>query len=391
MQIGTYCTNGGFKKKDEDLSISLILLGAGNSTRFGLPVKKQWLRLGDMPLWLYVSKKISSYYEFDKVICVGGEDEIGYMERFCDYKIVKGGNTRQESLKRALSHVDSKYVIVSDIARVCVDKKLLFRLINSKHKADCVVPVLNSVDTIYFENRPIKRERVKSIQTPQLSNTKVLKNALKSKKEFTDDSSAISEYGGKVKFVKGSKKALKLTCSEDLKLLDCIKKPSSNTFVGQGFDVHAFGEVRPLLLGGVKVHESMGLKAHSDGDVLAHALTDALLGAMGAGDIGEIFPDTDEEYKNADSMELLRRVYEFCLFVGFSIVNCDITILAQNPKINPFKKDIVKSVAKCLDLERYFVNIKASTTEKLGFVGREEGIAVMATICVKFYNWTGEK
>lgn len=375
-------------KKDNSLSISLILLGAGSSTRFGLPTKKQWLRIKNTPLWLHVANKLSSYYKFDKIICVGDKNDVKYMKKFCEYKIVQGGTSRQESLKNALLHVDSKYVIVTDVARVCVDKKLLIRLIKSKDKADSIVPILKTIDTVYFNDKPIKRDKLKYIQTPQLSNTKALKKALSLQKEFTDDSSAIVKNGGKIIFVKGSKDAIKLTHKDDLKILNCIKKPSRDIFVGNGFDVHEFGEVRPLVLGGVKVHENMGLKAHSDGDVLAHALTDAILGAIGAGDIGELFPDDDKRYKNADSMELLRKVFEFAKLVGFSIVNCDITILAQNPKINPHKEKIVKNIAKYLQMEKYLVNIKATTTEKLGFVGREEGIAVMALVSVKFYDWT---
>lgn len=369
------------------MSISLILLGAGNSTRFKTPTKKQWLRIGCEPLWLYVSKKIASYYKFDKIICVGAKDEMDYMKRYCDFKIVQGGDSRQESLQNALNFVNSKYVIVSDIARVCIDKKTLLKLVEAKDTAHCIVPVLKTVDTAYFDDSPIDRERLKYIQTPQLSNVKLLKKALKSKIDFTDDSSAINHIGGSVAFIKGNKKALKLTNKEDLALLKCIKKPSSDTFVGNGFDVHEFGADRPLVLGGVRVHEHLGLKAHSDGDVLTHALIDALLGAIGAGDIGELFPDNDDRYKDIDSIKLLKKVNKFVKSVGFCVVNCDITILAQNPKIGPYKSNIAKNIAKNLQIESYFVNVKATTTEKLGFVGREEGIAVLATASLKYYNW----
>ncbi len=372
------------------MSISLILLGAGSSTRFGLPVKKQWLRVGSEPLWLYVAKKLASFHKFDKIVCVGSGDEISYMKRYCDFDVVCGGDTRQQSLQNALKLIDSKHVMVTDVARACVSRKLFLRLLKLKDTADCIVPVLKPIDTIYYKNNPIDRDKINSIQTPQLSNTKALKEALKSKKEFTDDSSAIHANRGTIKFVKGSKKAFKLTRKKDLNFFTCKNKPRLDTFVGYGFDVHEFGEKRPLILGGVKVHESMGLKAHSDGDVLAHALMDALLGAIGAGDIGELFPDTNSAYKNANSLKLLKRVYNFSKSVGFVLVNCDITVIAQNPKINPFKEQMAKKIAKTLGIERFFVNIKATTTEKLGFVGRNEGVAVVAAVSMRFYNWAGK-
>lgn len=370
------------------MSVSLVMLGAGNSTRFNLSAKKQWLRTKNEPLWLYVTKKISSMYDFDKVIIVSSKDEISYMSRFGDFTFCKGGNERQESLKNALLHVKSKYVMVSDIARVCVNKKIVLDLINSKTKATCIVPALNVIDTIHYKNKPISREEVKRIQTPQLSHTKSLKQALNTKKIFTDDSSAILANGGNVHYINGDEDVYKLTCKEDLKRLTCLKSPSSNTFVGTGFDVHAFGAKRKLLLGGIEVHENMGLKAHSDGDVLAHALIDGILGACGMGDVGELFPDTDEKYKNANSMELLRKVYDFVLSVGFTLVNADITIMAQSPKISPFKQEIAKNIAKCLQEDTFRINIKATTTENLGFVGRKEGIAVQVGVGLKYFDWT---
>ncbi len=370
------------------MSISLVLLGAGNSTRFNAGVKKQWLRVKDKPLWLYVAKKFKKLHKFDKIIIVASKDEINYMEKFGDFSFCIGGKTRQESLKNALLHVKSEHVLVSDIARVCVRKKLFKRLLRAKDKAACIIPVLDMVDTIYLDKRPANRSLIKAVQTPQLSNTKALKEALENDKEFTDDSSAIFANGGKVYFVKGDEKIHKLTSKKDLKKLPCLKKPSSGFLCGNGFDVHAFGEKRALILGGIKVHKSMGLKAHSDGDVLIHALIDAILGAMGAGDIGELFPDTDNKYKNISSIKLLKKVCRFAQSVGFEMVNCDITIMAEKPKISPFKRDIAKNIAKHLQIAPNFVNTKATTTEKLGFVGRSEGMVVSATATLKYYDWT---
>lgn len=369
------------------MSISLILLGAGNSTRFDMSVKKQWLRVGDEPLWLYVAKRFISLQKFDKIVIVGSHDELNYMRKFADFEFCAGGETRQESLKNALKKIKTKHVLVSDIARACVDEETIENIIFKKNEADVIVPYLEMVDTVHHDLSSIDRKSLKRIQTPQLSRTKVLKKALANEKEFTDDSSAIVENGGSVAYVKSNENAHKITCIEDLQKLSCIKAPSKDFFVGSGFDVHAFGEKRALVLGGVKIDESMGLKAHSDGDVLIHALIDALLGAIGFGDIGELFPDTDTKFKNADSYELLEKVVSFVRKFGYEIVNSDITVLAQKPKISPFKIQIAKHLAKALQIKPFRVNVKATTTEKLGFVGRSEGISVMASVNVKFYDW----
>lgn len=369
------------------MSISLILLGAGESSRFKLPVKKQWLRVKDEPLWLYVANRFQEFGEFEKIVIVSSQDEINYMKRFGEFTFVKGGSSRQQSLKNALSHIESEYVITSDIARVCIDKNVLNDLICAKDRADVIVPAIGVVDTVHNESGVVQRESLKRIQTPQLSSTKVLKKALNTDEEFTDDSSAIMSIGGKVEYIKGYESQKKLTTTQDLQTLPCIKPPTSDFFVGNGFDVHAFGEQRELILGGIKVHESMGLKAHSDGDVVIHALIDSLLGAIGYYDIGEMFPDSDERYKNANSYELLQKVVEFLHKVGYVVVNCDITILCQSPKLAPFKDEMAKHLSKALHIKPFYVNVKATTTERLGFVGRQEGIATQVSSLVKFYNW----
>ncbi len=369
------------------MSISLIMLGAGSSSRFNMPTKKQWLRIKDEPLWQFVTKKLSKMYKFDKIIVVCSKKEKAYMQKFADYTFVEGGDERQESLKNALKEVDSKYVLVSDVARVCVDKKVVRELIKSKKLASCIVPVLNATDTVHFKNSCIDRNEVKLIQTPQLSNTNVLKKALQNKTLFTDDSSAVLASGENVFYINGSQKALKLTKKQDLQKLPCLKKPCKDVFVGSGFDVHEFGEKRELLLGGICVHESMGVKAHSDGDILAHALIDAILGASSLGDVGELFPDTDKRYKNANSMDMLSAVCKMVREVGFEIINADITVLAQRPKISPYKEKIAKKVAKTLGVKNFRVNIKATTTEKLGFIGRSEGIGVQAVVGLKYFDW----
>ena len=366
---------------------TLILLAAGSSTRFELPVKKQWLFQHNSPLWKETADQFSSIANFNEIIIVSSKQDIEYMKLFADYKFVVGGSSRQESLANALSTINTPYVLVNDIARCCIDKQMIQRVLSKKGVADCIVPALDAVDTMYEGDRVLNRSLVRSIQTPQLSKTETLKRALENGK-FTDESSAIASIGGSIEFVKGSYIARKLTTIEDLKLLPCLKPPSSDTFIGFGIDTHPFEDGKTMYLCGVEIDSKFGFKAHSDGDVAIHALIDAILGASGLGDIGEHFPDTDSKYKDANSTLLLKDTIKLIQSVGLDIKQCDMTIVAQKPKLLPYKSRMRQKIAQLLNISQRFVNIKATTSEKLGFIGRGEGVSVHALATLKYYNWT---
>ena len=366
-------------------NVSLIMLAAGDSSRFKLPCKKQFLRLKNEPLWLYASKNISECYPFKKVIIASNEPK--YMRKFAPhYEFVKGGASRTQSLKNALEKIESEFVLVSDVARVLVSKSLVLQLLENACNADCITPALKVADTTLYNDEALKREQIKLIQTPQLSRTEFLKKALQSGAEFTDDSTAVASVGGKIWFVEGEENARKITFKEDLKRL-VLPPPASEIFCGNGFDVHSFGEKRPLILGGVEVHKSMGVQAHSDGDVLTHALIDALLGAASLGDIGELFPDTSAKFKDANSIKLLQSVYKRVLELGYELVNADITVIAEQPKLAKFKEKIAFNLAKCLGVAEFRINVKATTSEKMGFIGRGEGIGVLASVNLRYFDW----
>ena len=370
------------------LDVTLIVLCAGNSTRFEHKTKKQWIRIDNEPLWLNVTKRLASFSNFAKIIVASHEDELNYMRNFTDdFAFVKGGDTRQKSILNSLQFVTTKYVMISDVARACIPQSVIENLLEQKESADCIVPVLNVTDTVIYETNTINRDEVKLIQTPQLSLTSTLKKALDTTIEFTDESSAIKAINGTIKYIQGSNESKKLTLGNELDELPCLKEPSKNFFTGTGFDIHAFEDNKVMFLGGLKLPYDYGFKAHSDGDVLIHSIIDALLGACGAGDIGEFFPDTDLKYKGIDSKLLLEHIVRFIYNVGYEIVNIDTTIIAQKPKINPFKHEIKNSLAALLNIEKQFINIKATTAEKMGFIGREEGLAVQSIATLKYYNW----
>lgn len=368
--------------------LTLILLAAGDSSRFNLPVKKQWLRIEHDPLWLYVTNRLKMSGFFKNIIITAHKDEVSFMSMLCDEKIVSGGSTRQESLSNALTHVSSEYVMVSDIARACIDFGQIASLIAHKDEGDVIVPALSVTDTVVYHNKTIEREHVKRLQTPQLSKTTILKQALLSSSDFTDESSAIVAMGGTRHLIEGELGAHKITYAHDLLSLPCLKKPSGVTLIGNGYDVHAFEADKAMVLGGVRIDVPFGFKAHSDGDVAIHALIDALLGAAGLGDIGMLFPDTDEAYAGIDSKELLRVSCKKLQSFGYEIANIDITIVAQTPRLAPYKDQMRERLAEVMQLSKGRINIKATTTEKLGFIGRKEGVGVYASASLFYFDWT---
>jgi len=367
--------------------LTLILLAAGNSSRFKVPVKKQWLRIEHDPLWYYVTNRITKMGDFAHVIVVAHPEELVFMRGVCDYTLVAGGNSRQDSLRNALGEVKTPFVLVSDIARSCVSRELVHRLIAAQGEADCIVPALGVSDTVVYGDATINRDQVKRIQTPQLSKTAVLIHALNTSVEYTDESSAIVAYGGSRVFVEGDSRADKITHAEDVLALSCLAPPSNATFTGNGFDVHGFEAGKAMVLGGVNIDSPFGFLAHSDGDVAIHALIDALLGAACLGDIGMLFPDTDSAYKNADSKVLLAHCVLKLHQFGFVVLHADITIIAQTPKISLYKEAMRKTLSDLLAIPIGRMNIKATTTEEHGFIGRKEGIAVLATASLHYYNW----
>ncbi len=352
-----------------------------------MDVKKQWLRIKHDPLWFFVAKKLEKTSVFAKIIITSSADDLEYMKSYGQFTYVEGGDTRQQSLKNSLKYVNTDYVLVSDIARACIEATFLERIISHKTDADCIVPFLPLNDTIVYDGVTIDRDKVKRVQTPQLSKTAILLKALDTDIEYTDESSAIVASGGNREFIDGDENAHKITHISDLNKIPCIDSPSNDILSGNGFDVHAFDDKGDMYLCGVKIDSDYGFKAHSDGDVAIHALIDAILGAAGMGDIGMMFPDNDDTYKGIDSKELLKHVVKKIYNYGYIIINVDITIAAQKPRIGQYKQQMRETISSIINCDMHRVNVKATTTEKLGFVGRAEGVAVFANANLKYFNW----
>jgi 2-C-methyl-D-erythritol 4-phosphate cytidylyltransferase/2-C-methyl-D-erythritol 2,4-cyclodiphosphate synthase len=307
-----------------------------------------------------------------------------------------GGRQRQDSVMNGLGFLqahaaDDDWVLVHDAARPCLSLKDLGALLDALSR-DCAGAVLAApiVDTMKRDDQgqvaTIDRQGLWRALTPQAFRLAPLRQGLidaAAKGEIvTDEAQAMERQGVNAKLVTGSPFNIKVTRVEDLEMAAQILSMARGTHmrIGQGTDVHAFGSGDHVVLAGVRIAHSHGIVAHSDGDVIIHALCDAILGALGDGDIGQHFPDSDPKYRGADSRVFLRAVNERMRVAGFTLVNADITVLAEAPRIGPHRAAMAANLAADLDVPLSQINIKATTTEKLGFIGRQEGLAAQASV-----------
>jgi 2-C-methyl-D-erythritol 4-phosphate cytidylyltransferase / 2-C-methyl-D-erythritol 2,4-cyclodiphosphate synthase len=314
-----------------------------------------------------------------------------------------GGAHRQESVMNGLKFLAEQaagedWILVHDAARPCLSGGDLSALIDALGGAATegraaiggavlAAPIVDTVKRELADGiETVDRQGLWRALTPQVFGFEQLRHALldasRAGVAVTDEASALERMGVSARLVPGSPFNIKVTRVEDLKLAaGILEMQDSNQFrVGQGVDVHAFGEGDHVVLGGVRIENSQGVIAHSDGDVVIHALCDALLGAMGDGDIGQHFPDSDPRYRGADSRVFLRVVVERMQAAGFHLVNADITVLAEAPRIAAHRGAMAANLAADLSVSATVINIKATTTERLGFIGRKEGLAAMASV-----------
>jgi 2-C-methyl-D-erythritol 4-phosphate cytidylyltransferase/2-C-methyl-D-erythritol 2,4-cyclodiphosphate synthase len=374
--------------------IAVIIAAAGQGKRLGADVPKQFLKIAGEPILVKTLRAFCSNENVDYVFIVTGNDYIGHCEQLIkEYNlekiaaVVEGGRERQDSVYRALQQIDSTCpdagaVLVHDAARPFISQDTINNVIEATVNvgaAIACVPVKDSIRQGTSESsRNIERSNLYNVQTPQGFSKKVLmkayEQAFEDKYYGTDDASLVERIGQPVELVMGQYDNIKITTKEDM--------PMENR-VGTGFDVHALVEGRPLILGGVEIPFEKGLDGHSDADVLIHALMDALLGAAALGDIGRHFPDTDPQYKGISSVKLLEHVVKLLESESYRIGNVDITVMAQRPKIKSYIDDMTRIIAETMNVGVDKVNIKGTTTERLGFVGREEGIAAQA-VCLLY-------
>ena len=399
------------KERQDNKVVTVIIPAAGQGKRMKTSSNKVFLPLVNMPVLLHSVLAFSACSEVNNLVVVVAIDEVEQVKTMLSsligikaWQVVIGGSERQHSIANALKVVskETEVILVHDGARPLVTESSIQRVIKAArmHKAAIVaVAVKDTIKTVdadgWVTGTP-ERRTLWAIQTPQGFDAHLLHQAYEKARQEgyigTDDASLVERLGAKVKIVPGSYDNLKVTTPEDLTIAEallierkreqkgCVAE--SMVRVGMGYDVHKLVEGRKLILGGVEIPYIHGLEGHSDADVVLHAIKDALLGAAALGDIGKHFPDTDVQYKGVSSILLLKRVGEILGEHGYTVNNIDATIVAERPKVAAYIPEMNHNIAAALRLDLGQVNVKATTTEGLGFAGKGEGIAAHAVASI---------
>ena len=378
-----------------------IVVAAGTSSRLGGRTPKQFRVLGGESVTSRSVRAIAACDGIDGVVvvvaadAVGGPDEAALRGADRVVAVVPGGSTRMASSLAGVEAAETaEFVLVHDAARPFVAPALVAAVLEATRRHGAAVPVLPPRDTVKREDgagfviETIDRTALRLAQTPQGARRDWLRDALRlaaaSGLEVTDEAQALERAGRRVAVVPGDPANLKITTADDWsEALRRVDGDPGGLRVGHGYDVHRFGGARGLMLGGVAFPGEPGLAGHSDADVVLHAAMDAVLGAAGLPDIGHYFPPNDPRFAGADSAALAREVAGHLRAAGYAIVNVDLTVLAEHPKIRERVDAMRAAIASCLLTEAAWIGVKATTLEGLGPLGRGEGIACHAVVLIK--------
>lgn len=377
-----------------------VVVAAGRGVRMGAAVNKVLLPLCGEPVIRHAVRAFCEAGEIDGVVVVASADETEQMraalcglEKVC--AIVPGGSTRQESVKNGLDALPKEACIalVHDGARPLISRELIARCIRQTEDCGSAVVCTPVTDTVKVEKdgcvvRTLDRSQLRAVQTPQCFFAGELKAAYEAAARdsvsVTDDASVMEHAGHSVHLLESSEVNFKLTTPEDLRRAEDIigerKFMQRLPRTGFGYDVHKLVSGRRLILCGKEIPWEKELDGHSDADVAVHALMDALLGAACLGDIGRLYPDNDPAFEGADSMKLLADVLRRVKDAGYAVVHADVTIVAQKPKLMPYMDEMRRNLENAMPGAQ--VNVKATTTERLGFEGRGEGISAQAVATI---------
>ncbi len=385
----------------EQAKFGAVLLAAGNSTRMGGSRSKVLEELGGRPALCRSLEVLDRCPLIGEICLVCREQDRADMLPLTSglntpVRVVPGGAQRQDSVEQGVEALTGPwdYVAIHDGARPLVTEEVLAAVCRDAMAHGAATAAVPSKDTCKladgagFVAATPARDRLWAVQTPQAFSLALYREALEKARaagqSYTDDCQLIEAAGGSVKLTMGDYRNIKLTTPEDLLAARAYlggEGGKKTVRIGYGYDVHRLVEGRNLILAGVDVPFEKGLLGHSDADVIAHAVADALLGAAALGDIGHLFPDTDPRYAGADSLKLLGEVCRLLREKGFSIGNIDATLLAQRPKIAPHISRMRENLAAACGIAADQVSVKATTEERLGFTGREEGMAASA-VCL---------
>ncbi len=387
---------------------AVIIPAAGSGSRMKLNYPKQYHEIAGIPILIHTLRAFIDHPVIATIVLVVPREHLGETAELLDahdldrskVKLVAGGRRRQDSVFNGLQQISDKtsVVLVHDGARPFVSHELISQCFITAKKHGSAIAAIPVTDTLKRSDAQMRvtatvdREELWQAQTPQAARYELLHRAFTANgnTDVTDESSLLEKAGIPVQLVMGAETNFKITRPADLILAATImdqKKTGShsgdNMRIGHGFDAHRFAENRKLVLGGVEVPHTFGLAGHSDADVLTHALCDAILGAIGAGDIGRHFPDSSEEFRDIYSIKLLENVMELVTDKGLHLGNADITLVCQKPKLAPYLEKMRQIIAKTCKTASENINIKATTTEKMGYTGREEGISCHVVVLLK--------
>ena len=363
-----------------------VILAAGKGRRFDKNKAKQFFNYKNKQIIDHsIDKSIQSRL-FRKVIVVTNNINQLKNNRYIKViKVIKGGKERSDSSLNALKYLKKfkpHNVLIHDSARPNFSIKLLKNLMNNLKKNKAVVPFIKANDSIKYQIKGevynINRKDTFLTQTPQAFRFKELYNlAVKEKNKISDEASLFLNYNYKVKFIPGENKNSKITYLDDIKAF--------RTYYGIGFDIHKLLKNKKLYLGGIKIPFHSGLAGHSDGDVILHAIIDAILGATSKKDIGTYFPNT-KKFKNIRSPKMLKPIIKNLYKSNFFINNLDINLICEQPKVSKYRDKIINSISKLTTLNKNQINLKGKTVEKLGLIGKEKAIACEVIISITKYD-----
>jgi len=375
------------------MTVTALIVAAGKGERLGGDLPKQYRPIGGKPVLRWAVEALAGHPSIDQVrVVIGGGHEQMARDALAGLPVgdfIRGGSERSDSVVRGLQAIGEGAVLVHDAARPFCPPAVVDRLLAALEGNDGAVPVLPVADTLAIGDAlldsPVDRKRMLRVQTPQAFHVEDLIYAYEEagRGSATDDSTIMLAAGLKVAAVEGDPMLEKLTTPADWQRAEAILASRLIPRTGMGYDVHAFAGEGPIMLGGIGVPHSRGLAGHSDADVVLHAITDALLGAAGLGDIGEHFPPSDAQWKGASSDLFLRHAADLVRARGGIIDHVDVTIIAEEPKVSPHRSSIRTRVAEILAVKLEQVSVKATTTEGLGFTGRREGMAAQAVANIR--------
>ena len=363
-----------------------VILAAGKSKRFNKKIAKQFYNYKNKEIIDHSIRKSLDSRLFKKIVIVTNNLNHFKKKKYPKMiKVIKGGKERSDSSLNALKYIKKfkpKNVIIHDAARPNFSIKLLKNIIKNLKKNKAVVPITNSRDSIKYKikNQIFNLNRNNSLltQTPQAFRFEDLFDlAINQKQKISDEATLFINNNHKVKFIPGENKNNKITYLDDIKI--------SKTYFGIGFDLHRLIKNKKLYLGGLKIPFHSGLKGHSDGDVILHAIIDAILGATRKKDIGTYFPNT-KKFKNIRSPKILMPIMDNLYKSNFFINNLDINLICEQPKVSKYREKIISSISKLINLNKDLINLKGKTVEKLGLIGKEKAIACEVIVSITKYD-----